>query len=98
LLLILGKQHWQKKAHFWLQIRPGTDDALALSMLNVIINEKIYDGEFVDKWTVGFEQLKERVQAYPPEWAEKSLGFLRVKFAKQPGCLPRQSLRLWSGV
>lgn len=60
-----------KKADLWLQVRPGTDDALALSILNVIINENLYDKEFVEKWTVGFEQLKEHVQQYTPEWAEK---------------------------
>jgi anaerobic selenocysteine-containing dehydrogenase len=55
------------KANIWLQLRPGTDAALALSMLNVIINESIYDKEFVRKWCVGFEELKERTQSYCPE-------------------------------
>ncbi len=54
------------RACLWLQIRPGTDGALALGMLNVIINEELYDRQFVDKWTYGFEQLKKRVQEYPP--------------------------------
>ena len=48
-----------------LQMRPGTDGALALGMLNVIINEGIYDKEFVAKWVHGFDRLKERVQQYP---------------------------------
>ncbi len=55
------------KADLWLQVRPGTDAALALGMLNVIINEDLYDKEFVDKWCIGFEELKERVQEYPPD-------------------------------
>lgn len=55
------------QADIWLQVRPGTDGALALGMLNVIINEGLYDKEFVNKWCVGFEELKERVQEYPPE-------------------------------
>ena len=50
-----------------LQLRPGTDGALALGLLNVIINEGIYDKVFVEKWVHGFEQLKERVQQYPVE-------------------------------
>lgn len=54
------------KAAIWLQLRPGTDGALALGLLNVIINEGLYDKEFVNKWTHGFDQLKERVQEYPP--------------------------------
>lgn len=60
-----------KEAEFWLRIRPGTDDALALSMMNVIINEDLYDQEFVEQWTVGFDRLSKRVLEYPPEWAEK---------------------------
>lgn len=59
------------KADLWLQVRPGADDALALSMLNVIISEELYDKEFVDKWCIGFEQLKERLQRYPPKWASE---------------------------
>jgi anaerobic selenocysteine-containing dehydrogenase len=54
------------KADIWLQLRPGTDAALALGMLNVIINEGLYDKEFVGKWTFGFDQLKQRVKEYPP--------------------------------
>jgi thiosulfate reductase/polysulfide reductase chain A len=59
-----------KRAEVWLQIRPGVDDALALSMLNVIISEKLYDEPFVARWTHGFEALRQRVRDYSPEWAE----------------------------
>ena len=59
-----------EQADIWLQLRPGTDDALALAMLNVIINENIYDKEFVEEWTVGFDQLAKRVDDYTPDWAE----------------------------
>jgi len=55
------------KADIWLPVRPGTDAALALGMLNVIINEELYDKEFVDNWCTGFDELRERVQEYPPE-------------------------------
>lgn len=58
------------KADLWLQLRPGTDAALALSMLHVIINEELYDKEFVNRWCVGFKELRERVQQYPPENVE----------------------------
>jgi len=63
-----------KRADIWLRIRPGTDMALALAMANVIINEKLYDKEFVEKWCVGFDKLKEHVQKYPPDWAAKVTG------------------------
>ncbi len=56
-----------KEADLWLQLRPGTDGALALGMLNVIINEGIYDKEFVVKWCTGFDEVKALVQQYPPE-------------------------------
>ena len=67
LIVIDPRFSWAaSRAELWLQIRPGTDGALALGMLNVIINENLYDKEFVEKWTHGFEELKQRVQEYPP--------------------------------
>ncbi|HDY70697.1 MAG TPA: molybdopterin oxidoreductase [Nitrospirae bacterium] len=59
-----------KKCDMWLPVRPGTDDALALAMIHVIINEDLYDKDFVEEWTSGFEELKEHVVSYTPEWAE----------------------------
>lgn len=60
-----------KKAEIHLRPRPGTDCALALAMLNVIISEELYDKEFVEKWTVGFEKLTEHVKKYSPEKVEE---------------------------
>jgi len=54
-------------ADWYLPINPGTDVALALAMMHVIINENLFDAEYVSKYTLGFEKLKERVQEYPPE-------------------------------
>ena len=59
-----------RRATVWLQVRPGADDALALSMLNVIIAEGLYDAPFVARWTHGFEALAEHVRPFTPEWAE----------------------------
>ncbi|MEM2104357.1 MAG: molybdopterin-dependent oxidoreductase [Candidatus Bathyarchaeia archaeon] len=56
-----------KMADLWLQIRPGTDAALMLSWIKIIIDEGLYDREFVEKWTVGFGKLKEHVAAYSVE-------------------------------
>ena len=58
-------------SEYHLALRPGTDAAVALAMLNVIINEDLYDHEFVETWCYGFEALRERVQQYPPEVAER---------------------------
>lgn len=57
------------KADLWLQPRPGTDGALALGLMHVIIEENLYDREFVEKWCLGFEPLRERVREYPPQKA-----------------------------
>lgn len=54
------------RADLWLRPRPGTDCALVLGMLNVIINEDLYDHDYVDQWCYGFEELAARVQDYPP--------------------------------
>jgi anaerobic selenocysteine-containing dehydrogenase len=62
------------KAEMYLAIRPGTDGALALAMMNVMINEKLYDAPFVEEWTYGFDKLVPHVQPYTPEWAEKITG------------------------
>jgi anaerobic selenocysteine-containing dehydrogenase len=56
-----------KAADLWLRVRPGSDLALALGMLHVVINEGLYDRVFVEKWTFGFERLRSHIQAYPPE-------------------------------
>ncbi|MGQ9546035.1 MAG: molybdopterin-containing oxidoreductase family protein [Dehalococcoidia bacterium] len=55
------------RADIWLQLRPGTDAALALGMLNVIISENLYDKEFVEKYTYGWDKFVERVKQYPVE-------------------------------
>ena len=59
------------KADMYLPIRPGTDGALALAMIHVIIKENLYDKDFVERWTHGFERLVPHVEQYTPEWAEK---------------------------
>jgi anaerobic selenocysteine-containing dehydrogenase len=56
-----------QKARYWLQIRPGTDAALALAFLNVIIDEGIYDKDFVRNWTFGFDDLAGHVRPFTPE-------------------------------
>ena len=53
------------RADIWLQLRPGTDTALALGMLNVIIGEELYDREFVEKYVHGWEPFNRRLREYP---------------------------------
>lgn len=55
------------KAEFWFQLRPGTDCALALALSNIIIKEDLYDHEFVELWTYGFDEVRcEHRSATPP--------------------------------
>jgi formate dehydrogenase (coenzyme F420) alpha subunit len=61
-----------KMADIHLQLRPGTDAALGLAMLNTVISERLYDADFVSKWTVGFEELEKRVKDYAPENVEET--------------------------
>lgn len=58
----------------WIGIRPGTDGALALGMINVLIEEELYDEIFVRDWTVGFEELNQMIQHYRPEVVESITG------------------------
>ena len=57
------------KSKYWLPIKPATDMALLLAWINVIIEEDLYDKEYVKKYTYGFEELKKAVKKNTPEWA-----------------------------
>ena len=62
------------RAEVWLQVRPGTDGAVGIAMLNTIINEDLVDHEFIDCWTYGYEALVESVQGKDAEWAAEICG------------------------
>ncbi len=53
-------------AEIWLRPTPGSDAAIALSMTHVIIEEGLYDREFITNWTVGFDKLRQRASEFPP--------------------------------
>ncbi len=84
-----------RKADLWVRIRPGSDLALALGMMNVIINEGLFDKDFVNTWTVGFDALSDHVRAYPPEkvaeitWieADKIREAARLYAESRPSCI-----------
>ena len=83
------------KADLWLPLRPGTDAALALAMLNVIIRERLYNKEFVDTWCDGFADLKAHIKQYTPNWASKITWLsaeqirtaARMYATNTPGCI-----------
>ncbi|MCX6031908.1 MAG: molybdopterin-dependent oxidoreductase [Chloroflexi bacterium] len=57
------------KATEWLPIKPGTDLAFHLALIQVIIEQELYDADFVQEYTVGFEALRKATRSYTPEWA-----------------------------
>ncbi|MDR1421796.1 MAG: molybdopterin-dependent oxidoreductase [Coriobacteriales bacterium] len=82
-----------------LQLRPGSDGALAAGFINQIIVNEYYDKEFVENWTVGFEELKAYVAEYTPEkveeitWvpADKLIEAVRIMAKSGPGTLVTSS-------
>jgi cysteine desulfurase NifS len=58
----------------WVPIRPGTDGALALGLINVLVEEELYDEEFVSQWTIGWEPLVDYIQHFRPEAVEEITG------------------------
>jgi anaerobic selenocysteine-containing dehydrogenase len=63
-----------KQADWHVRIRPGTDAALALGLMNVIIAEGLVDQDYVDRYTLGYDQLKARAAEFPPERVESITG------------------------
>ena len=65
---------WGARAEYWLRPHPGTDCCIALAWLNVICNEDLIDHQFVDYWCAYYDELKEHVQQFSPEWASAITG------------------------
>ncbi len=57
------------KAKYWLPVKPGTDIALLLAWIHVLIYEDLYDKDYIQKYTTGFNELKKAVKNNTPEWA-----------------------------
>ncbi len=58
-------------ADYWLRPRPSSDGILAMGFIKVIIDEKLYDPDYIEKWTVGFEELRQEVATFTLEEVEK---------------------------
>jgi anaerobic selenocysteine-containing dehydrogenase len=80
---------------------PGTDGALALAMMHVLIAENLIDRDYIEKYTLGFDPLKERVKQYTPQWAAEVCG-LRVEeiveLAREYGRIRPAAIRLNYGM
>jgi anaerobic selenocysteine-containing dehydrogenase len=90
-----------KLADWYLPINPGTDTALALGLMQVIIKENLYDADYVSRYTLGFEELKARAQQYPPEivayWTGISADDIR-KLAREYATVRPSVIRVNYGI
>ncbi len=68
------RNHTLDHCHQFIQVRPGTDAALALAMMNVIIGEGLGDHDYIDRYTIGFDKLRERAAEFPPSRAAEICG------------------------
>jgi len=62
-----------KSQRYWM-IRPGTDLALNYGLIHIILRDRLYDAEYVNRWVAGLQELQEFIQPYTPRWAEKETG------------------------
>ena len=88
-------------ADWHIPIRPGTDAALALAMMHVIIEENLVDRDYIDKHTVGYDELAERVSTYTPEFAAQETGIPVediVKLAREYATTPPSVVRIGVAV
>ena len=88
-------------ADWYLPINPGTDAALALGMMHVIIGENLHDADYVERYTVGFEQLRKKVREYTPDRVAKWTGIAAsdvVKLAQEYATTRPAVIRLNYGV
>jgi anaerobic selenocysteine-containing dehydrogenase len=84
-----------------LAVLPGTDGALALAMMNVIIKENLVDHDYVERHTLGFDLLRERVLEYPPSRAAAITGLSEeaiVKLAREYATTKPAAIRLNYGL
>ena len=84
-----------------LAVRPGTDGALALAIMHVLIGEDLIDHDYIDRATLGFEALAQHVKAWPPERVAPIVGLdaaTIVAFARRYGASPRTFIRLGIGL
>ena len=80
---------------------PGTDGALALGMIHVLVAEGLLDHDYIARHTLGFDELRRRVQQYTPEWAAKTCGITReevVQLARDYGNMRPAAIRLNYGM
>src|SRR5450755_3087506 len=90
-----------EKCHVHLALLPGTDAALALGMMHVLIAEDLLDHDYIARYTLGFDALKQRVAEYPPERVAQITGLAAsaiVELARDYGTIRPAAIRLNYGM
>jgi anaerobic selenocysteine-containing dehydrogenase len=80
---------------------PGTDGALALGMMNVLVTEGLIDRDYIEKYTLGFKELAEKLPQYTPQWAAATCGITVeevVQLARDYGTIKPAAIRLNYGM
>ncbi|HTJ10334.1 MAG TPA: molybdopterin oxidoreductase family protein [Candidatus Binataceae bacterium] len=88
-------------ADWHIPIRPGTDGALALGLINVIIGENLTDNDYIEKYTVGYPELKERAREFPPERVSSITGIPAadiVRLAREYASTQPAAIRFGVGI
>ena len=85
-------------AHIHFQLRPGTDAALAMAICDAMIEEDLYDHEFVDAWCFGFDEFKERVATMPPAKAAEICDVPEEDIWAAARCLSEKPCTLSAGL
>jgi anaerobic selenocysteine-containing dehydrogenase len=91
------KSRTAKQADWHICPKPGTDGALAMAVINSIIDQGLVDKDYVEKYTVGYKELAERAKARTPEWAEKITGVAAAdirKFARELATTQPAAIRM----
>ena len=81
-------------------IKPGTDGALALAMMNVMVEENLQDEEFLLEKSIGYQEFKKTLKQYTPKWAEEITGIPKdviVKLAREYASVKAPAIILGSG-
>jgi anaerobic selenocysteine-containing dehydrogenase len=94
------KNYTAEKADEWIGIRPGTDGALALGILHILMERGLYDRAFAEEWTLGFGELREYVSGFSPKEVEKITWIKAEKIERLAENLsrPRTTLLLHTGL
>ncbi|MGM0645340.1 MAG: molybdopterin-dependent oxidoreductase [Thermodesulfobacteriota bacterium] len=101
------KSETAAKADEWIALKPGTDGAVAMAMAHVLLTENLYDHDFVNEWTYGFEDFKKRVLGEEdgvhrtPQWAEEISGVPAgtiARIAREFAAAQAKGALSWTGL